>query len=170
MADDQTLLATADERPMLCGFLDWQRAVTVNKVDGLDFEQATRVHEPSGLTVLGLVQHLAWAERVWFRSRFAGEDVDLIGVTGPPSERQAQFVIEPGTTIESVLALHADETARSRRITEAAASLDELTVNSSPHYGDVSLRWVLVHMIEETARHNGHLDLVREAIDGRTGD
>lgn len=161
---------TADERSMLAGFLDWQRAVTERKLDGLTREQAGRTMTPSGLSVLGVVQHLAWVERTWFRFRFAGEDVELAGFSGPPTERAPQFMLAADATVDSVLAFYRDEVERATAITDGASSLDDHAARPSPHYGTVSLRWILVHMIEETARHNGHLDLMRESIDGRTGD
>ena len=152
----------ADERELLCGFLDWLRAVVERKVDGLSLEEATRVMTPTGLSVLGVVQHLAWVQRLWFRWRFAWEDVDV-------ADEGQDFAIRPGATIESVLEGYRDESDRARRIT-AAASLDDLSANEHTLYGRVSLRWILVHEIEETARHAGHLDLMREQVDGRTGD
>ena len=161
---------TADERTMLTGFLDWQRAVTERKLDGLTKEEATRAMTGSGLSVLGVVQHLAWVERSWFQFRFAGEDVELVGVGGPSTDRSEQFRLDPGDSAASVLRFYRDEVEQARRITDAAESLDQLALRPSRDFGTVSLRWILVHMIEETARHNGHLDLMRESIDGRIGD
>jgi len=157
---------TADEFTLLTGFLDWNRAVVERKAEGLTRAQAVQPMTPSGLSVLGVIQHLAWVERGWFRSRFAGEEVQLIAADG---DRTSQFAIADDGTIESVLAFYRDEIARARVITDSA-TLEELSRARSPHYGIVSLRWILVHMIEETARHAGHLDLMREQIDGHTGD
>ncbi len=157
---------TADEFTLLTGFLDWNRAVVERKVDGLTRAQAVQPMTPSGLSVLGVIQHLAWVERGWFRARFAGEEVEMIAADG---DRTPQFAIDDDDTVESVLAFYRGEITRARAITDSA-TLEELSRVESPHVGIVSLRWILVHMIEETARHAGHLDLMREQIDGRTGD
>jgi Protein of unknown function (DUF664) len=154
------------ERELLTGFLDWYRAVVERKVADLSLEDATRIMTPSGLSPLGIVKHLGDVERRWFRLRFAGEDVAVRRSDDDPG---ADFRIEPGDTVASVLVSYRDAVADAQRIT-AGASLDDLSKSESPHYGRVSLRWILVHMIEETARHAGHLDLMREQIDGTTGD
>jgi uncharacterized damage-inducible protein DinB len=152
------------ERPTLDGFMDWYRQVAINKVDGLSLEDATRVMTPTGMSPLGIVKHLTWAEAGWFRVTFAGEDV--------PEEvsNDDSFRVAPGDTIESVVAAYRDECDHSRRVVARAPSLDALSVGESKYRGLTSLRWILVHMIEETARHAGHLDIMREQIDGRTGD
>jgi hypothetical protein len=154
------------ERELLSGFLDWYRAVIENKVADLSRDEATRIMTPTGLSPLGIVKHLGDVERRWFRLRFAGEDVVTLRADDDPD---ADFRIDPSDTVGSVLDFYGASAADSRRITDGA-SLDAMSVSDSPHYGRVSLRWILVHMIEETARHAGHLDLMREQIDGKTGD
>jgi uncharacterized damage-inducible protein DinB len=149
---------------MLAGFLDWYRAVVENKVSDLSYENATQIMTPTGLSPLGVVKHLSNVERGWFRLRFAGENVAI-----PRDGNIAGFRIDPDDTVGSVLDFYRESVAASRRITDGA-SLDAICASESPTYGRVSLRWILVHMIEETARHAGHLDLMREQIDGRTGD
>lgn len=167
MADSRSVLGVrAGERELLTGFLDWYRAVVVNKVTGLSLPDATRIMTPTGLSPLGVVKHLADVERRWFRLRFAGEDVTTLRTDDDPD---ASFCIDPTDTVASVLDFYREAVAESRRIT-AAASFDDVAKGESPTYGRVSLRWILVHMIEETARHAGHLDLMREQIDGTTGD
>lgn len=151
------------QREMLAGFLDWLRAVVERKVDGLSLEQATSVMTGSGLTVLGVVQHLAWAERIWFPGRFAGGSLELATI-------DQSFVLAPDATIADVVADYRAACDESRRVVDAAPALRELSAQPHHVYGPVSLRWIIVHMIEETARHAGHLDIMREAIDGRTGD
>lgn len=163
---DADLGGTAPERDMLIGFLDWYRAVVENKVRGLSPDDAARVMTPSGLSPLGVVQHLAWVERGWFRLRFAGEAVEIPYVG---DDNAVQFRLDAGDTIASILDFYRSECERARRVT-AAAYLDDVSAGASPAYGHVTLRWVLVHMLEETARHAGHLDLMREQIDGVTGD
>lgn len=156
----------AGERDLLGGFLDWYRAVIENKVSGLTLEDAIRVMTPTGLSPLGIVKHLGDAEQSWFRRRFADERVELPG----DDDFEAAFRIDPGETCASVLAFYRESAEHSRRIVNAS-SLDALSAGDAhPLYGRVSLRWIMVHMIEETARHAGHLDLMREQIDGQTGD
>jgi hypothetical protein len=165
MGDDQFGGRSA-ERAMLCGFLDWYREVVIRKVEGLAEEDAARVMTPSGLSPLGVVRHLAWVERLWFRSRLAGEDVTLF--TGP--ENSVTFRLEPTDTVASVVAAYRAEIEPAHRIVAAVASLDDLSARPHQLFGFVSVRWVLVHLIEETARHAGHLDVMREQLDGATGD
>lgn len=164
MADDGDVLGTrVPERETLIGALDWYRAVVVNKVDGLSLEDASRVMTPTGLSPLGIVKHLAWVEAGWFRDTFAGR------YEGEEEPSEDSFRLGPDDTIESVVAAYRDECDSSRRITDAASSLSDLSALEATVYGYVSLRWVLVHMLEETAHHVGHLDIMREHIDGRTG-
>ncbi len=153
----------ADERELLTGFLDWYRAVAARKVDGLSPEQASRHLTASGLSPLGVVKHLAWVERGWFQLLFAGGDLNL------HADNTRTFELTASDTVASVVADYAAATDESRAVTEAA-SLDDVAVHAHPIFGPVTLRWVLVHMLEETARHAGHLDVMREALDGRTGD
>jgi uncharacterized damage-inducible protein DinB len=158
--------AQAGERELLTSFLDWYRAVVERKVMDLSLEDATQVMTPTGLSPLGIVKHLADVERRWFRLRFAGDQVTTLPTDDDPD---ADFRIVADDTIASVLEFYRESARASRRITDHA-SLDDVSASESPHYGHVSLRWILVHMLEETARHAGHLDLMREQIDGRTGD
>ncbi|HEV2310158.1 MAG TPA: DinB family protein [Acidimicrobiia bacterium] len=162
---DGALGGQADERELLTGFLDWYRAVVARKVDGLSWEEASRHMTASGLTPLGVVKHLAWVERHWFQRRFAGLELDLH--SGP--ENAPTFELGPSDTVVSVVDDYAVATEESRAVT-AGASLDDVSVHPHPIFGPVTLRWVLVHLLEETARHAGHLDVMREALDGRTGD
>jgi len=161
VSDSSALGGRADERELLNGFLDWYRSVVENKVADLSLEDASRVMTPTGLSPLGIVKHLAYVERGWFNVRFAAEEVKV--------DPDAVFRVEPEDTVASVLAFYRDSVKESRRIA-AGASLEDVSKSESPHYGSVSMRWILVHMLEETARHGGHLDLMREQIDGRTGD
>jgi hypothetical protein len=154
-------LPGVSERELLNGFLDWYRAVVENKVRDLSIEDASRIMTPTGLSPLGIVKHLAFVERGWFKARFAAEEQKV--------DPDTVFRIEPGDSVASVLAFYRGSVTESRRIA-AGASLDAISKSESPTYGYVSMRWILVHMLEETARHAGHLDLMREQIDGKTGD
>jgi hypothetical protein len=156
-----------NEKETLGGFLDFYRSVVERKVDGLSRQDAVRSMTPTGLSPLGVVKHLGWVEYYWFRHCFAGEDV-----AAPPREgddNAVQFRIEPDESVSSVLAFYRSEAEHARAITNASPSLDGTSARENRFYGTVSLRWILVHMIEETARHAGHLDIMREMIDGRTG-
>jgi uncharacterized damage-inducible protein DinB len=157
---------SGDERVLLTQFLDYQRVVLWRKLGELDDDGLRRVMTPSGLTLLGLMKHLAYVERWWFRIAFAAEEVP-----DPPwsdDDPDADFRVEPGETAESILALHEDEVARARVISATAASFDDIAAD--PRAKSRSLRWIMIHMIEEYARHLGHADVMREEIDGRTGD
>lgn len=164
--------AQAGTRELLTGFLDWYRGVVVNKLDGIADADAAQQRTPTGLSVLGIVKHLTEVERDWFGVKFAGEpdpepDADESDTTF--GDNSHTFAVDASDTVEGVRRAYLDTTEQSRRIT-AAADLDALSVRSTPLRGHVTLRWLLVHMLEETARHAGHLDLMREQIDGRTGD
>jgi uncharacterized damage-inducible protein DinB len=154
----------AGEREMLVGFLDLYRSVVERKAGGLSLEDATRTMTPSGLSILGVVAHLATVEYGWFIETFIGEPIDAT------LDDHGAFRLLPDDTVESVLAEYLDICERARAIVAAAPSLDVLGAVEDPNRGLISLRWILVHMIEETARHAGHLDVMREQLDGRTGD
>jgi len=154
---------TAPEREILTGFLDWYRSVVCRKVEDLAFEDATAVATATGLSALGIVKHLGGVERLWFRWRFAGEDIEV-------ADAEATFAIAPGDTVAGVVAAYRDESEHARAVVAAVSSLDATSARPAPFYGTVSLRWMLVHLVEETARHAGHLDVIRERIDGKTGD
>jgi hypothetical protein len=164
---EDSLGVRRDERETLGGFLDWYRAVVEHKVDGLTLHQATTVMTPSGLCPLGVVKHLGWVERGWFRETYGGEDIEAIDVG---DDNSPEFLIDPDDTIESVVAFYRAEVDHARRIVASAPSLDDFSAKATRFGEHVSLRWIMVHMLEETARHAGHLDLMREKIDGQTGD
>lgn len=155
------------ERETLEGFLDWYRAVVERKLDGLTPDDAKRVMTPTGMSPLGILKHLGWVERGWFRETFAGEDVEAIDMDG---DNSAEFAIGGDDTVGSVLAFYRAEVGQSRRICSDALSLDDVSAKETSYREQVSLRWIMVHMLEETARHAGHLDLMREEIDGQVGD
>jgi len=155
---------TGDEKTMLAAFLDRYRETIVWKLDGLSTAQASQKLVPSASTLLGIAKHLAYVERGWFQLRFAGEAVTF---PWPDEEddKDPDFRIDSADTIESITALYQQEIARSRAIV-GPASLDDLARNmDNPR----SLRWIMIHMIEETARHAGHADILRELTDGAIG-
>jgi hypothetical protein len=158
----------APEKETLLAFLDYHRATLLQKVNGVSDADLRRIMTPSGLSLLGLVKHLAYVEIGWFQETFAGED--LYPVPWTKEDPDADFRIEPHETTADILAFYIAQVERSRTIT-ATASLDDIVRNArDEEYKHMQLRWIIVHMIEETARHNGHADLMREAIDGSTGE
>ena len=157
---------TGDERETLRAFLDYHRATLAMKCDGLDDEALRRRSmPPSTLTLLGLVRHMAEVERTWFRRVIGGEEVPL--VWSPEGDYQVAYDAGTATRAEAFTAWQ-DEVERSRRIEREAASLD-VTGHNERWGEDVSLRLVMLHLIHEYARHNGHADLLREGIDGVVG-
>ncbi|GAA1803520.1 DinB family protein [Luedemannella flava] len=156
----------ADERAMLEGWLAWHRDTLLWKCAGLTGEQlATASVPPSNLTLLGLVRHMAEVERVWFRIRSTGQDVGRLFIT--PDNDDADLTDGTPDSAEADFATFRRECDLAD---EAAAGLPLEHTFISPRGNEISLRWVYVHMIEEYARHNGHADLIREVIDGTTGD
>jgi uncharacterized damage-inducible protein DinB len=153
-----------DEAQTLAGFLDFHRATLLWKLEGLDDEQLRRPMVPSGTSLLGMVKHLAYVERWWFQQVWAGQEATYPFTDEDPD---ADWRVEPSETTGDILALYRGECARSREIVAAASSLDEVAHHPR---GERSRRWILVHMVEETARHNGHADILREQLDGVTGE
>ncbi|MFF9198218.1 DinB family protein [Streptomyces sp. NPDC014779] len=157
---------TADERTTLTAMLQFQRDTLAMKCEGLTPEQLrTRSAAPSGLSLLGLVRHAAEVERTWFRSIMGGEE-SRSPWTRPGATEWADFDVDEADADEA-FALWRAECARARELVDAAPDLDVTGTFGDTTY---SLRYVLAHMIEEYARHNGHADLLRERIDGRTGE
>ncbi|MEU4232582.1 DinB family protein [Nonomuraea sp. NPDC026600] len=155
----------ADERTTLVAFLRWHRETLEHKCAGLESAQlAERAVGRSALSLLGLVRHAAESERFWFRRVMAGQELPPL-FSSPDSafdvaSANAQMVAQAWQAWQT-------EIAFADRFVDAAQDL-ELTGNE-PGEGPVSLRWVLMHMVEEYARHNGHADLLREQIDGAVG-
>ncbi|MEU9097303.1 DinB family protein [Streptomyces sp. NPDC048361] len=154
------------ERETLRAFLDYHRATLAMKCEGLgDEELRQRSMPPSTLNLLGLVRHMAEVERAWFRRVF--EDHDAPMVWSDHVDFQAAYDTEGATRADAFAAWEA-EVAHSRRIEREAESLD--LAGLQPRWGEeVSLRMVMLHMILEYGRHNGHADLLREGVDGAVG-
>jgi uncharacterized damage-inducible protein DinB len=155
---------TADEKESLHVSLDRHRDVVLWKLDGLDDEQLRRAMTPSGTNLLGLVKHLASVEYGWFCRTFGREHDEIPFNEGDPD---ADMRAAPHETTSDIVEYYGRARAAADRV------IDELDLDDvgTAWYGDtVSMRWVLIHMIEETARHAGHLDIMRELIDGATGD
>ncbi|MDI3389048.1 DinB family protein [Streptomyces sp. B-S-A8] len=154
------------ERETLRAFLDYHRATLALKCAGLTDDELRRASAPpSTLTLLGLVRHLAEVERAWFRRPFEDQDVPL--VWSDETDFQAAYDANASTRAEAFAAWEA-EVETSRRIERAAGSLD--VAGFQPRWGEeVSLRMVMVHVLLEYGRHNGHADFLREGIDGTVG-
>lgn len=157
---------TGGEREQLDGFLDFLRATVVLKATGLTDEQARRPLVTSSplTTVAGIVAHLTYVEHAWFCQVMDGQPnpwADRLGV-----DRDAEFRDGHDQPLAAVVAAYERQCAVSRSVAAGLALAAE-----GPHrLGPVNLRWVLIHMIEETGRHAGHLDLLRESVDGSTGE
>jgi uncharacterized damage-inducible protein DinB len=155
------------ERELLETFLDYYRGTLLVKCAGLNEEQLrARACEPSTLTLLGLVQHMTNVEQNWFQRIFLGLEVDF--VYHGQRDRDREFNDLEGATSDQVERDFLAVCEQSRAIGEAH-DLDEFERRSNDEWR-VNLRWIYVHLIEEYARHCGHADLLRESIDGATGD
>jgi hypothetical protein len=153
---DRTLTGT--EREQLESFLHDNRLEILSLLEGVTDEQARRRLVPSLTTLLGLVKHAAFAERVWFDVALAGRTRAEAGI---PNDVDASFRLDDEDTIESVLAAYRQACADADRIA-AAYSLDDLALHN--RRGPLTLRWIYAHMIEELARHAGHGDILKEQI------
>jgi uncharacterized damage-inducible protein DinB len=152
---------------MLSAWLDYHRATLAMKCHGLSAEQLrSAAIPPSTLSLLGLVRHMAEVERGWFRRTLAGENAPPIYYNAQEADG-ADFDVAQAD-VEEAFARWNEECARARTIVASAASLD--VVGRQRRGNTVSLRWIMVHMVEEYARHNGHADLLRQRLDGSVGD
>jgi len=175
LAPDPELLPTADEAATLWGFLDYYRSILFRKVEGITEEQARTTLGPSDLTLIGLVRHMAEVERGWFRRRFMDVDCPFLycGDSSPTNDPDGDFHPVFSDTVEAAIAALRTEIDFATAST-AGVAMDTLAA-ADPAWNRIpgwrpSLRWILVHLIEEYARHCGHADLLREAVDGATGD
>jgi uncharacterized damage-inducible protein DinB len=152
-----------DERTTLLGFLQLQRDLVVWKVSDATDEVLRSVSTPTGLMLHGLVRHLEHVERYWFREIFAGED--NLPYTWTDEDPDGEFHVPVTVTMAELIAAYTEESARCDAVISAAPSLDDVAKRR-----EFSLRWIILHMIEETARHLGHMDVLREQADGRVGE
>ena len=155
-------MSTSGERQVLEAFLDLYRDILRRKLTGLSDRQIRQRHVPSQTTLGGLVKHLAAVEREWFQVVLAGRSAEELGAPLPDDG----WTLASDDTAETLLAGYERACAASRQVA-SRFSLDDRV--SHPRMGQVSLRWIYVHMIEESARHVGHADILREQTDGATG-
>jgi uncharacterized damage-inducible protein DinB len=152
-----------DERSVLLGYLAYHRAVLARKLDGLTDEQARAASvPPSRLTLLGLIRHMTDVERWWFRRVLIADDVS------PLFADDEEWDVPADATVSKTMAAFWQEIAVVDRVL-AVTDMDQISTGN-PEGGRHTLRRTIVHMIEEYARHCGHADLLREVLDGRTGD
>lgn len=155
-----------DERTTLTTFLQWQRETLELKCSGLDAEQlARRSVEPSTMSLLGLVRHMADVEHSWFRRFLSGHDLPHLF----PGDSAFDDVVADPAMVDAAWTLWREQVAYANQFVADAPTLDVYGGGADTVHGQLSLRWVLVHMIEEYARHLGHVDLLRERIDGKLG-
>ena len=155
----------ADERRTLEQFLEQRRASIRAALDGLaDADAAARLLPHTEMTIGGIVKHLAHVEDLWFTHKFAGRDFPA---PWPGKEQEWAWRTAAGDSAAELLAIYEAACERSRAVAAAHASLDDLAALPSFGKGPVGLRWVFVHMIEETAQHRGHIDLMLDVVRGR---
>jgi hypothetical protein len=159
-ATDTETVIDAPLRTQLDAFLDEHRAELNNCLEGLTEEQARRPLVPSRTTLLGLVKHATFVEKVWFDEAVTSRSRAELGIAPTPD---ASFILTVDDTIESVRSEHAAACEASRR---AAAGLELDDIVSGNRRGDVTVRWIYLHMLRELAQHCGHADILREQILG----
>jgi hypothetical protein len=157
VADQQPPWFVAGERETVLRLLQFQRESLVRKVEGVTEADARWSPVPSGTSLLWLVTHLTWAERLWILERFAGEDGG-----------SADGTVGADDTLAGAVAAYQDTWDVVADVV-GAASLDEPCRDLADGRPSVDLRWVLAHLLEETARHAGHADIIREQLDGHAG-
>lgn len=158
------------ERELLIAFLDYHRATLRQKAGGLDAAQLSATLPPSDMTLGGMVKHLALVENSWLRERFTGEGLsEPWASTDWDADWDWDWHSAADDTPEEIWALY-EEMVADADAAIAGAQLDDLSAEKSRAGEPFSLRWILLHLIEEYARHNGHADLIRQSIDGSVGE
>jgi uncharacterized damage-inducible protein DinB len=162
---------TGSEFVMLSQYLDYQRETLMSKIDGLTSEQLAQKHAPSELTLAGLLFHLSLVEEDWMEVRFAGlPDREPWASIDWEADPNWEFRTAADLGSVQLQSRYREACGRSREIVANSTGLDQLSAKALRDGRHFSLRWVLLHLIEETARHAGHADFLREAIDGTVGE
>jgi uncharacterized damage-inducible protein DinB len=159
-----------DQRSLLMTLLDYTRATTAYKCEGLSDADARATPLPTSpmMSISGLVSHLRWVEWSWIEERLLGETADHPWID--PDDPDREFHYELDRPLSDILADYQAQSARYNEII-AGMDLDTKTIWKARETGEpVTLGWVIMHLIEENARHNGHIDIIRELIDGQVGD
>lgn len=160
-----------DERTLVNQFLDYQRAQVIYKCKGLDPRQVRACLTTSDISVGGMLKHLTLVEDYWFDMVFAGKpEAAPWNTVDWESDPDWEWRTGADDPLDELLDKYRAAIARSTVTIDDAQSLDEIAAAVNQHGSKPSLRWILLHMIEETARHAGHLDLLRESIDGLVGE
>lgn len=156
-----------DDRTQLTTFLDYARDTARAKCEGVSPENARRAPLPGSplMTMSGVVNHLRWVENYWFEVVFLGEE-DRAPITDDDPDGEMRVAVE--FPLPQLLDEYAEQSTRYRELV-AGADLAQQAVRTLRDGRRIDLRWILLHLIEETARHNGHLDILRELLDGTTG-
>ncbi len=155
------------EKELLLAFLNQNRAIMTWKTEGMSDEAARTSPFASDTSMIGMLQHLAIVEKSWFQDVFAGRDVDY-GFDFD-SDRDAEWHLSGTETLAAAIAAYEDAVAASNEII-AGSDLEEMSQRGRREGQELfSLRWIVIHMIEETARHAGHADVLREHLDGTLG-
>ncbi|MGI5473035.1 DinB family protein [Streptomyces sp. CA-132043] len=165
---DGPAVDVSDARELLLGYLAWYREALLRKISGLSDDQLRTPVEPLRWSPLGLVQHLGRVERRWLRWGFAAEDV----LAYPPGGDEAEWTVPADTPVGTVITAYRDEVNAASSLIAAAALTDKARVGGRFPTPDQapSLGRILFHLLQEYARHVGHLDIARELIDGETGE
>ena len=161
----------ASETTTLTAYLAFQRETLLLKTEGLTREQLGRAHPPSSLTLAGLLYHLALVEESWALERFSGQPMPepWAGVDWDATP-DWEFDTAPGLEPEVLRERYREAARRTDAVVAATGDLDVLSAVPLRNGNAFSLRWMLLHLVEETARHAGHADLLREAVDGAVGE
>jgi uncharacterized damage-inducible protein DinB len=158
--------APGSEREALEGFLDAQRESLIRKIEGLDDATARKIPTASSLSLLGLVKHSATWERRWFQVIMAGREFPDEWPTARDEPEDADLTVDENDTVDHWVGYYREQIEQSRTL---AASMDLDTPCARTDLITCNVRYVLFHMIEETARHAGHADIIRETLDGSRG-
>ncbi|MBR7742729.1 DinB family protein [Phycicoccus sp. BSK3Z-2] len=161
-----------DERATLRGFLDFHRATLRRKTAGLDAEQLATTLPPSDMTLGGMVSHLAWVEHWWFEQVFAGHDeAEPWASVDWDADDDGDWHYATDHTPQQLRDLFDEHVARADAVLDAVDDWSTLSQRTGRRSGrPFSMRWIVTHMVEEYARHNGHADLLRQSIDGQVGE
>ena len=163
--------SSGPEREMLVEYLDYFRAVLRRKAEGIGDADLHRAIAPSTLTLGGLLRHMTVVELGWFRQTLLAEPPPEPWASAPwADDHDWELTSAPTVPTAQIFADFDDAITQSREAVATIAALDEIAANPRQNGEAVDLRWILIHMVEEYARHCGHADFIREAIDGATGD
>jgi len=171
MTELPSITKDGDERQMLTEFLNYQRTVLLRKTEGITDEQATQPLPPSDLTLGGLLKHMAFVESNWASYVFRGEDPESPWAEAPwDDEPDWELTSAADHSLAELQDMYRNAWTAADDLYRKALSLDAMAVRPGGDGRHPSVRWILIHLIEEYARHLGHADYLRQAIDGATGD